>query len=84
VAQPSREGSGCRRSLGAGQFCASILGSAGRYPFEHNFGHGNQHLAAFLLTLNLLAFLFHTVLGLVDAKYKLLRTELRVSQNLLR
>ena len=48
------------------------------YPFEHNFGHGNQHLAAFLLTLNLLAFLFHTVLDLLDAKYKLLRTELRV------
>jgi hypothetical protein len=48
------------------------------YHFEHNFGHGNQHLAAFLLTLNLLAFLFHTVLDLLDAKYKLLRTELRV------
>jgi hypothetical protein len=48
------------------------------YHFEHNFGHGNQHLAAFLLTLNLLAFLFHTVLDLADAKYKLLRTKLRV------
>jgi hypothetical protein len=48
------------------------------YPFEHNFGHGEQHLATFLLTLNLLAFLFHTVLDLVDAKYKLLRTKLRV------
>ena len=48
------------------------------YHYEHNFGHGTQHLAAFLLTLNLLAFLFHTVLDLVDAKYKLLRTELRV------
>jgi hypothetical protein len=47
------------------------------YHFEHNFGHGTQHLAAFLLTLNLLAFLFHTVLDLADAKYKLLRTELR-------
>jgi len=48
------------------------------YHFEHNFGHGTQHLATFLLTLNLLAFLFHTVLDLTDAKYKLLRTELRV------
>jgi hypothetical protein len=47
------------------------------YHFEHNFGHGTQHLATFLLTLNLLAFLFHTVLDLADAKYKLLRTELR-------
>jgi len=48
------------------------------YHFEHNFGHGSQHLAAFLLTLNLLAFLFHTVLDLTDAKYKLLREKLRV------
>jgi hypothetical protein len=47
------------------------------YPFEHNFGHGQQHLAAFLVTLNLLAFLFHTVLDLTDAKYKLLREKLR-------
>jgi hypothetical protein len=46
------------------------------YHFEHNFGHGKQHLASFLLTLNLLAFLFHTALDLVDAKYKLLRTKL--------
>jgi hypothetical protein len=48
------------------------------YHFEHNFGHGTQHLATFLLTLNLLAFLFHTVLDIADAKYKLLRTKLRV------
>jgi hypothetical protein len=48
------------------------------YHFEHNFGHGTQHLSTFLLTLNLLAFLFHTVLDIADAKYKLLRTQLRV------
>lgn len=48
------------------------------YHFEHNFGHGSQHLATFLLTLNLLAFLFHTVLDIADAKYKLLRMNLRV------
>ena len=48
------------------------------YHFEHNFGHGTQQLATFLLTLNLLAFLFHTVLDIADAKYKLLRTKLRV------
>jgi hypothetical protein len=29
------------------------------YHLEHNFGHGQEHLAACLLTLNLLAFLFH-------------------------
>jgi hypothetical protein len=40
------------------------------YHLEHNFGHGTQHLAAVLVTLNLLAFLFHTVFGLVDAKYQ--------------
>ena len=48
------------------------------YHFEHNFGHGTLHLSTFLLTLNLLAFLFHTVLDIEDAKYKLLRTKLRV------
>jgi hypothetical protein len=46
------------------------------YHLEHNFGHGHQYLASFLLTLNLLAFLFHTVLDLVDAKYRLLRQQL--------
>jgi hypothetical protein len=47
------------------------------YHLEHNFGHGSQHLASLLLTLNLLAFLFHTVLDLVDEKYRLLRQTLR-------
>ncbi len=46
------------------------------YHLEHNFGHGQQYPAGFLLTLNLLAFLFHTVPELVDAKYRLLRREL--------
>jgi hypothetical protein len=50
------------------------------YHLEHNFGHGSQHLAAFLLALNLLAFLFHTVLDLVDARYQLLRQALRKRQ----
>lgn len=43
------------------------------YHLEHSFGHGQKHLAAFLLTLNLLAFLFHTVLQLVDKAYQQLR-----------
>ena len=47
------------------------------YHLEHNFGHGAQHLSSLLLSLNLLAFLFHTVMGLVDQKYQLLRKELR-------
>ena len=43
------------------------------YHLEHNFGHGKQHLSAFLLTLNLLAFLFHTVLHLADERYQQIR-----------
>ena len=42
------------------------------YHIEHNFGHGKRYLAAFLLSLNLLAFLFHTVLQWCDEKYALL------------
>jgi hypothetical protein len=44
------------------------------YHLEHNFGHGKNHLASFLLTLNLLAFLFHTVLHLVDQSYQQIRS----------
>jgi hypothetical protein len=43
------------------------------YHLEHNFGHGKQYLSAFLLSLNLLAFLFHTVLEWSDDRYALLR-----------
>jgi hypothetical protein len=43
------------------------------YHLEHNFGHGQQSLAAVMLSLNLLAFLFHTVLEWSDDKYALLR-----------
>lgn len=39
------------------------------FVLEHNFGHGQRHLAMVLLTLNLLAFLFHTVLEWVDERY---------------
>ena len=46
------------------------------YHVEHNYGHGQQYLAAFLLTLNLLAFLFHTVLQFVDQRYQALRQAL--------
>ncbi len=43
------------------------------YHVEHNFGHGQQYLAAVMLSFNLLAFLFHTVLEWSDDKYALLR-----------
>jgi hypothetical protein len=46
------------------------------YNLEHNFGHGKKHLSSLLLTFNLLAFLFHTVLELMDKKYSLVRAEL--------
>jgi hypothetical protein len=46
------------------------------YNLEHNFGHGQHHLASGLATLNILSFLFHTVLDLLDQKYKLLRAHL--------
>jgi len=53
----------------------NILKTKG-YHIEHNFGHGQQHLAALLLSLNLLAFLFHTVLDLVDEQYHAIRNAL--------
>ena len=43
------------------------------YHLEHHFGHGQQYLSAFLLSLNLLALLFHTVLAGSDEKYALWR-----------
>ncbi len=46
------------------------------YNLEHNFGHGKQHLSSFLATLNILSLLFHTLLELLDLKYKLLRAHL--------
>lgn len=46
------------------------------YNLEHNFGHGKEHLSNLLLTLNLLAFLFHTVLEFLDMRYALIRSTL--------
>jgi hypothetical protein len=46
------------------------------YHLEHNFGHGKPYLSATLLSLNLLAFLFHTVLEWSDEPYALVRQEL--------
>ena len=43
------------------------------YHLEHNFGHGKQHLASLLATLNLLAFGLHTLLELADESYRLIR-----------
>ena len=43
------------------------------YHLEHNFGHGKKHLASLLMTMNLLAFGFHTLLELADESYRLIR-----------
>gem|GEM_PF-4719490 len=42
---------------------------------EQNFGHGQHHLAAILLILNLLAFIFHTFLYLVDKLHQQIRLQ---------
>jgi hypothetical protein len=39
------------------------------------YSHGKQQLSMILLTLNLLAFLFHTVLHLVDLPYQQIRRQ---------
>ena len=43
------------------------------YNLEHNFGHGQNNLCEILLSLNLLAFLFHSVLDLANSTYKKVR-----------
>jgi hypothetical protein len=46
------------------------------YHFEHNYGHGKQHLSAVLATLILLAYLLHTVLDRLDQRYRAVRAQL--------
>jgi len=46
------------------------------YHFEHNFGHGKQHLSSLLASLIILAFLVHTTMEWMDDKYQLLRKKL--------
>jgi len=43
------------------------------YNLKHNYGHGNKYLSSHLATMNILAFLFHTVLELADEKYRKLQ-----------
>jgi hypothetical protein len=51
------------------------------YHLEHNFGHGQNHLCEFLLSLNLLAFLFHTILDLVNSIYQQIRALLKTRKS---
>ena len=46
------------------------------YNFEHNFGYGKRHRSTLLLSLRLLAFLFHTRFDLLDARYQAIRARL--------
>jgi len=52
------------------------------YHFEHNYGHGQQHLSSVLASLIILAFLVHTVLEWMDDQYQLLRQKLPSRQRL--
>ena len=53
----------------------NILKNRG-YHLEHNFGHGKKHLSSLLAAMNILAFLFHTLLNLTDERYRLIRATL--------
>lgn len=46
------------------------------YNLEHNFGHGQENLSNVLLTMNLIAFLFHSLLESFDTRYRLIRSTL--------
>jgi len=46
------------------------------YHLEHNFGHGKEFLSQTLLTLNILAFLLHSLLQFNDKAYQLIRDKL--------
>ena len=48
------------------------------YNLNHNFGHGQSHLANVFFSLNLLAFLIHTAQHLLNKAYCLLRDTLSV------
>jgi hypothetical protein len=69
VAQVAQAGRGRWKSENENN---NVLKTKG-YHLEHNFGHGKQYLSATMLSLHLLAFLFHTVLEWSDERYALLR-----------
>lgn len=52
------------------------------YRFEHNFGHGKQHLSATLASLIVLAYLLHTVLDWLDERFRRLRELIACRQRL--
>jgi hypothetical protein len=46
------------------------------YNLEHNFGHGKKNLSSILVSLNLLAFSFHTVADIADELWSKARAKL--------
>jgi len=50
------------------------------YHLEHNFGHGEKHLASLLAAMNILAFLYHAFLDCCDDQYRLVRAALPTRQ----
>jgi hypothetical protein len=46
------------------------------YNLNHNFGHGKQYLSQTLFTLNIIAFMLHTILHMTDQRYKIVRDKL--------
>jgi hypothetical protein len=46
------------------------------YHLEHNFGHGKEHLSSLLAAMNILAFLYHSLLSFTDEPYRLIRAAL--------
>jgi hypothetical protein len=58
----------------------SMTGSTRENNLEHNFGHGQRHLASVLATLNLLAFATHTACDLADRARRAARRELVLRQ----
>ena len=52
------------------------------YHLEHNYGHGEKHLTKLLATMNLLAFLFHTMLEYMNSNYQLLRRTIKARARL--
>ena len=52
------------------------------YHLEHNYGHGKKYLTQVLATMNLLAFLFHTILEMTHEIYLILRHGFGKRENL--
>jgi hypothetical protein len=46
------------------------------YNLNHNYGHGEKHLSSLLATMNILAFLFHTLLEILSDGFQKLRQRL--------